>query len=105
MDEALHDDLAGHGADGRAADAGGEEGDHEDAGRSGAEQRHEGMVGGLDLGDVGVALVEGGGGHHDHGHVDQPGDGEGDGDFDVGVAQQHPPLGLVAGRSAVLREA
>ena len=51
-DEALHDHLAGHGADRRAGHARSNQRDRKTAAAAGAEQRRQRVVGGLDFGDV-----------------------------------------------------
>ena len=76
-----------------------------DARRAGAEQRRQRRIGGLDFGDVAVALVERARRHHHHRHIDQTGDRQSDDDLDVGEAQQLAALAVVARRRAILRQA
>ncbi len=70
-----------------------------------AEQRGQRVVGGLDLGDVAVAGVEGARRHHHHRHVDHARDGERDDDLAVGEPQHAAALLVVAHRRARLGEA
>ena len=103
-DEALHDHLAGHRADRRARQSGRQQRGQKHARRGGAEQRRQRLIGGLDLGDVAVAGVEGARRHDHHRHIDEAGDPEGDEDLDVGEPHQEPPLAVVARRRPVLGE-
>ena len=73
--------------------------------RRGAKQRRQRVIGGFDLGDVGMAGMERARRHHHHGHVDEAGDGERDDDFAVGEAQHHAPVVVVAHRHARLGQA
>ena len=77
----------------------------EHAGRPGAEQRRQRVIGGLDLRDVAVAGMEGARRHHHHRHVDQAGDGQRDDDLAVGKAQHRRRSPSLRDRRARLRQA
>ena len=77
-DEALHDHLAGHRADRRTRQPGRQQRGQKHARRAGAEQRRQRRIGGLDFGDVAMALVERARRHHHHRHIDETGDRQGD---------------------------
>ena len=55
--------------------------------RAGAKQRRQGVIGGFDLGHLGMAGMKRARRHHHHGHVDQAGDRQRDDDFAIGEAQ------------------
>ena len=73
--------------------------------RPAAQQWHQRVVGGADLGHFGMALVERGGGHRHHGHVHQPGQPERHHHLDIGETQHGAALIGARGRHAVLRQA
>src|SRR5579871_3796826 len=71
--EALDDDLSGHGAHRRRREAGQQEGYAEGHGGKTAQQRAQGLMRLFDRHDVAAGMSEYGGSHDDHGGVDQPG--------------------------------
>ena len=74
-------------------------------GRRGAQERRQRVIGGFDLGHLGMAGVERAGRHHHHGDVDETGDRKRDDDFAVGESQDHAPVIVVADRHPRLGQA
>ena len=60
------------------------------------------MISGLNLGNVAVAMVKGGGGRHHHCHIDGAGERQRDDDFLVGKAEELTPIGIALDRHATL---
>ena len=105
VDEALHDDLTGIGADARRREPGGQQGEREGQRRRRADEVAEAGVRPLDRVHVRQPrLVEERRGDHQHRQVDDPGDAHRDPDVDALEPQQPALLVIRPGRDPALGE-